>query len=174
MYVVLESRTGPDPKANLCRTGACHRYQHDAVAVRCDVLLKFSILIAGSKRSAVMARPPTTVMARPSTTPPARTTPAPAGASLSRAAHGLSPQACQSAQLLVTTLAPNAGRRLFPLLRDSLPARRQRRRVALSPGPLLNPGQTLENAGSIPAASTPHRRSPLRYAGSPLRFGEHQ
>ena len=102
------------PRQPLCRTGSRHRYQHDAAAVRRDVVLKLSMLVPRSKRSAVLARPPTT--------PPARTTPTPVGASLSRAAHCLSPQACQSAQLLATARAVNAGRRLFPLLRDCLPA----------------------------------------------------
>jgi hypothetical protein len=122
------------PRQPLRRTRPCHRHEHDTPALRCNVLPKFSMLVAGAKWSAVIARPTTTA--------PARTTPTPVGTHLSRAAHRLLVQARQSAQL-------------FPLLRDCLPAPHQSRPLAVSPRPPLRRPQTPENAGSIPAASTP-------------------
>jgi hypothetical protein len=117
------------PRQPLRSTRPCHRHEYDAAAVRCDVLPKFAMLVAGTKWSAVIARPTTTA--------PARTTLTPVGVDLSPAAHRLLVQARQSAQLL-------------PLLRDCLPAPLQSRRLAVSPRPPQRRPQTPQNAGLVP------------------------
>jgi hypothetical protein len=117
------------PRQPLRRTRPCHRDEYDTPAVRCNVLPKFPMLVAGAKWSAVIARPPSTA--------PARTTPTPVSTDLSPAAHRPSGQARHSAQLC-------------PLLRDCLPAPLQSRSLAVSPRPPLRRPQTPQNAGSIP------------------------
>src|SRR2546426_1423790 len=134
------------PRQPLRRTRPCHRHQHDSATVGRDVVLKLSMLVPGTQWPAVVARPTTTASAS--------TTSTRVGGRLRRAAHCLSPQARQSAQPVATAPAANAGRRLFPLLRNCHPTPLQSRRLPLNPRPPLRRPQTPENAGSIPAAST--------------------
>ena len=93
------------PRQPLRRTRPCHRHQHDSATVGRDVVLKLSMLVAGTKWTAVVARSTTTV--------PARTASTPVGGRLRWAAHCLSTQAHQSAQPFATARAANAGRLCF-------------------------------------------------------------
>jgi hypothetical protein len=138
------------PRQALSCARPCHRYQHHTPAVRLDVVPKLPMLVAGTKRA--------TIIARPSTTAPPWTTPAPVGANR-LADHCLSRQEAPC---------------LVPLLRDRLPGLLRSCWLAVSPRPLLHPRQTSENAGSIPLVCSVFcfRRlqslPPVRFWSAPL------
>jgi hypothetical protein len=51
----LDLATVRIPRQPLCRTRSCHRHQYDSAAVLRDVVLELSMLVAGTKRAAVIA-----------------------------------------------------------------------------------------------------------------------